>query len=426
MNRKWSWNGAKGIAVTVASVIFPLDEELELLHGQYTPQIQEALTRLGSKMPFAQAVEEIWFGEKIHIEESVLRQTTYRHGQAAEAIERAKVERLETKMTPASARPKQILVSADGAFIHLTNGEWREVKTMVVGEFARVWNGKKGEIEVKTGDISYFSRSYRIREFERYALAELHRRGVDNAEQVVTVNDGSEWIQSFADYHLPQAVRILDFRHALDYVVAAGQAVYSENSDAFRRWYQPLPHQLKHKPPRCTIAELCLLTTKAESDDQLAIIDHARRYLQRRAEMIDYPHFQNQGYPIGSGSVESSHKGVVHSRMKQAGMRWAESHVDPMLTLRNWVCNGRWSEGWSQVASYYWQQQRQEFQELGRRQRPTSPPITFADVTVRETPVVKEDLPVVAPQENPPAYKPAADHPWRRDIWPTREAWRWN
>lgn len=384
------------------------------------------MTRLGSKMPFAQAVEEMWLGERIHIEESVLRQTTYRHGQAAEALERAKVESLEKAMQPASSRPKQIVVSADGAFIHLTNGEWREVKTMVVGEFESVWHGKKGEIEVKTRDISYFSRSYRIREFERYALAELHRRGVDNAEQVVTVNDGAEWIQSFADYHIPQAVRILDFRHALDYVVAAGQAVYGENSDAFRRWYQPLPHQLKHKPPQRTIAELCLLTTKAESDEQLAVVDHARRYLQRRAEMIDYPHFQNQGYPIGSGSVESSHKGVVHSRMKQAGMRWAEPHVDPMLALRNWVCNSRWSEEWSQIAPHYWQQHRQEFRELGRRQRPTSSPITFADVTVRETAANKGDVSVVTSKENPPSYKPAADHPWRRDIWPTKEAWRWN
>ena len=34
------------------------------------------------------------------------------------------------------------------------------------------------------------------------------------------------------------------------------------------------------------------------------------------------------GLPIGSGAVESSHKQVVQSRMKQAGMRWAEHHVD--------------------------------------------------------------------------------------------------
>jgi hypothetical protein len=69
-------------------------------------------------------------------------------------------------------------VSADGATIRLTNGEWREVKTVVVGEFESDWNEKTSEVEVKTKDISYFSRSYRIREFEQYALPELHRRGM--------------------------------------------------------------------------------------------------------------------------------------------------------------------------------------------------------------------------------------------------------
>ena len=64
--------------------------------------------------------------------------------------------------------------------------------------------------------MSYFSRSYRTREFEQYALTECHRRGLGNAQRVVTVNDGSEWIESFTDYHLPGAVRILDFCHATE------------------------------------------------------------------------------------------------------------------------------------------------------------------------------------------------------------------
>ncbi len=37
--------------------------------------------------------------------------------------------------------------------------------------------------------------------------------------------------------------------------------------------------------------------------------------------MIRYARFRAQGYPIGSGSVESANKLVVQSRMKQAGMR---------------------------------------------------------------------------------------------------------
>jgi carbonic anhydrase len=104
-------------------------------------------------------LNRLWrIGEKIQIEESTLRQTTYRHGQAAERIERAKVEQLERKMPAATAKPEQLLISVDGAFIHLTSGEWHEVKTMVVGEFESHWQGKAGELQVNTKDISYYSR----------------------------------------------------------------------------------------------------------------------------------------------------------------------------------------------------------------------------------------------------------------------------
>ena len=79
-------------------------------------------------------------------------------------------------------------MSADGSLIHLTTGEWREVKSVAVGEFALDEEQRAGEQEVKTTAISYFTRSYRAREFERYALGELHRRGLENAATVVAVN----------------------------------------------------------------------------------------------------------------------------------------------------------------------------------------------------------------------------------------------
>lgn len=384
------------------------------------------MTRLGSKMTFRQAVEEMRLGSGIEVEESTLRQTTHRHGAAAETIERDKVAQLEREMTPSTAQPERVVVSNDGAFIHLTSGEWREVKTMVIGEFESQWQAKTGQVQVKTSDISYYSRSYRIREYERYALLELHRRGVSHARLVVTVNDGAEWTVSFADYHLPQATRILDFQHALDHLKAAGRAVLGENSDAFRQWFAPLPHQLKHQPPQRTIVALCLLASKATSDEQLAVIDDCRRYLQKREAMIDYAHFLAKGYPIGSGSAESSHKVVVHSRLKQAGMRWAESHVDPMLTLRTWVCNERWSQEWPQLATHYWHTKRQEFVQRGRRQRPSGPPLTFADVQVAEPTVPASQLTNSTPTQSEQPYRPAEDHPWRQGIWPTKEAWRWN
>lgn len=142
-----------------------------------------------------------------------------------------------------------------------------------------------------------------------------------------------------------------------------------------------MTHQLKHKPPQQTLAELQLLQPKAKSNEQAAALDRAIFYLQTRLEKIDYPFFQKRGYPIGSGCVESGHKVVVQRRLKGAGMRWAPHHVDPMLALRDLVCNRRWSEGWAQIVAHQQKQRRQKrMAPLSTEKKPISEPITFAQL----------------------------------------------
>jgi hypothetical protein len=382
------------------------------------------MTRLGSKLPFKQAADEVYRSQRTAVTESTLRGTTHRYGEMAENIACDEAERIEKEKPESTVHPKRLLVSEDGAFIRLTTGDWREVKTMVVGEIEATWQEKTNKVNIQTKNLSYFSRSYEIRKFERYALPELHRRGLDNAEEVATVNDGSAWIESFAAYHFPQAIRIIDFHHVTGYIADAGKAVWDEEEGEFKAWFRQMTHQLKYKPPRLTIADICQLQTKATSDKQVATIDHVRRYLQKREDMIDYAHFLRLGLPIGSGAVESSHKQVVQSRMKQAGMRWAEHHVDPMLALRNLVCNGRWSEGWAQIVDFYWHQQHQGFREQAKKQRPERARITFNSVKVAPD-SEQAQRPISSSQKQEPK-RPTSEHPWRKGIWPTKESWRWN
>lgn len=62
---------------------------------------------------------------------------------------------------------------------------------------------------------------------------------------------------------------------------------------------------------------------------------------------MDYPTFQYNGWPIGSGIVESGNKLVVQARLKGAGMHWDPNNVNPMLALRMNLCNRGWQEGWT-------------------------------------------------------------------------------
>lgn len=381
------------------------------------------MTRLGSKLPFQQAAEEVWYQCRTRVCEATLRRVTHRYGAAAEAVVKQEVERLEQEAPDATAQPKQLQVSVDGAFVQLTSGEWREVKSIAIGEFSTRWQPSTWTNHVKTEQISYFSRSDDVRNFERYALAELHRRGVDNAQTVVSVNDGAEWIQHFLDYHCPQAVRILDFPHAASYVAQAGKAIWDEGSETFNGWFKDACHRLKHEPAEQTIANLKLLRVKAKTDADAASIDGALFYLQRRRHMLDYAHFQKQGYPIGSGSVESGHKVVVQQRMKGAGMRWAEPHVNSMLALRNHVCNGTWEDGWQQAAAYRQTQRTARRVQAADAKQPAPPePITFARLKAKG---LLSDAPIADAPPPAETSRDAADHPWRNNKWPTKEAWRW-
>ena len=196
-----------------------------LLGGAYTPQVQEALTRLGRRLAYREAQEEVALLWKVEISDSSVRHITMRHGQVAAALIEQQVVQREAMPTAAEAKPEQLVMCTDGAMVQLTRGEWREVKMVTFGEFASVWDAKHREVVTKTERLSYFARAQTADDFARSALVEWHRRGGENARRVVAVNDGALWIQSFIDYHCPRAIRVLDFAHAQEYVATVGRAI---------------------------------------------------------------------------------------------------------------------------------------------------------------------------------------------------------
>lgn len=324
---------------------FPLDEELELLPGKLTPKGYEQLVRVSSWMPFRRAVE--LFGEftGIKVSKIVSQRNTEKAGAVYEEIQKAEVEWLQKKMPRVLLHPEKLQISADGAMVPLLHGVWAEVKTLVIGEVQPAVR-EKGEMVVHTRNVSYFSRKLSSEEFETASLGEMHRRGVANAKAVAAVMDGAEWEQSFTDYHCPRAVRILDFAHAAEHVNPVGEFLYGEHTPESQAWLKERLHQLKHEGPKKLLLEMQKLQKKYPQDKQ---ITGNFAYLKKREKQIQYPTFQAQGWPIGSGIVESGNKLVVEARLKGAGMHWAEQHVNPMLALRNIICSDRWQEEWSKI-----------------------------------------------------------------------------
>lgn len=380
----------------VVKGFFPLDKALELLPGMLTPHGHECLVRLGGWVPFKKAAEMLEDFMGIRVSQIVSQKYTEEAGAAYEDLQTEEVERLEKEMPPAEQGANKLQISADGAMVPMLHGVWAEVKTVVIGEVQ-----PEGEKGVHTQNLSYFSRKVNAEEFQRLALVEMHRRGVENARGVAAIMDGAIWEQGFTDYHCPQATRILDFPHAAEHITPIAEFLYGDHTPESRLWLEEHLHSLKHEGPDKILVEFQKLQ---QQYPEAEAISGNLAYLKKRKEQIQYPLFQAQGWPIGSGIVESGNKLVVQARLKGSGMHWAEPHVNPMLTIRNIICSDRWKTEWPKIEARLCEQNRLRRSKL--HQARIAPPVH------RDDPKPLPHLSAQLLQNNTP-QKPKSN-PWRK------------
>lgn len=379
-------------------------------------------------MPFGKAVQAVQRFRYTDVSRATVERITEAAGAAYVAYQNEEATRIQREMPEPPAGPAQLFMSADGAMVPLVGGEWGEVKTLVIGE-VQPPQVVKGEQVIRTAKHSYFSRLIDAETFQRLALVETQRRGVETAAEVAFVTDGAEWLQKFADHHRPDAVRILDFPHAGEHIAAVGQACLGEGSSAAQQWLQTQLHKLKQNGPDAVIAEVAhLVATRPQSPD---LATHLA-YLEKRKAHMNYPAFLAAGWPIGDGATESANKLVVEARLKGSGMHWARCHVDPMLALRNIVCNDRWDEAWPQIVHTLRRQERQRRNERRQCRRaansnaaveattlllmdptlPMPPPAPIMTAHINPPPPAQPSTSDTPLQPTQP-WRPPANHPWR-------------
>lgn len=390
---------------------FPLDEELALRPGPYSPYLQQCVVRLGAWLPFEPVPEGLAWFTRVRVGRETARRLTERAGAALVARETAAVEQLEQHWPNPVAPAGLLQLSVDGAMVPLVHGEWTEVKTLVIGRVEQ----RSGEPHAT--DLSYFSRLADADTFRRLAWGETHRRGLTHAPRVCAIVDGADWCQAFITRHCPDAVRILDFAHAAGYIGAAAQAMFGPGTAEASAWLEPQLHTLKHASPTAVVAALRALpvaeslTPGAATDKR----DTAVAYLEARLGQIQYAQFRAAGYPIGSGAVESANKRVVEGRLKGSGMHWARANVNPMVALRAVACSDRWAEGWAQIWAQWGHDQAARRQARCRARLPAPPPASPEPPARPDRAGARRA--VARLRVGPPTgRRPAADHPWRKPF----------
>ena len=386
--------------------------------GSLTPTQQEHLAHLASWMPFARAAELLERLIGVQVSATTVRRLTETAGAALEQAQTAASQRepeLKNPVPLTHSETSKLVLSADGAYVPLVKGEWAEVRTLAIGAVEAL--PSSAEQEVQTHAWSSFSRLTDAATFADLAEVETRRRGVIQAAQVCAVTDGADWLQGFIDLHRSDALRILDFAHAAQRLGAIADLFIQAGQPLPADWMHQQGHRLKHEGPGGVLETLRALPSPQKAAE--ALQEH-RQYLEKRVALMDYPTYRQQGWPIGSGSVESANKRVMQARLKGAGMRWERAHVHPMLALRTAVCNERWDESWQTVRKAVTRQRMQ--QRKPRASARLTQLLTRVLVLVARlrpqtpSPPPPPRLPPAPPATLPGSCRPSAHHPWQRAI----------
>lgn len=397
-------------APSAGRVFFPLDDELALLPGTLAPRQQGHLVHLSSWMPFRHASRVLADLLGVHVSPETARRLSEEVGRQVEEQQTAEAQQPWKEETCEREDTRRMVISADGAMVPLIGGEWAEVRTLAIGQ---VPADSPDPERVHVGHLSYFSRLMDAAHFTDLAEVETRRRHLVEAKEVCAVMDGAEWLQVFVEIHRRDAVRILDFPHAAEHVSKLLEALSASGRVFPARMLERCLHVLKHRGPSALARMADRLTEREISQE--AVREHVS-YLRKRLALMHYPLFQRAGWPIGSGMVESANKLVVEARLKGSGMRWERTNVNPVLALRNAVCNDRWPETWHAACQQRRKvgiqhrhdraNQRQQAQRTALKPDLISPP----PPAILPTPLLPPEPPAMIPDTS----RPSPHHPWKR------------
>ncbi|MFQ5903924.1 MAG: UPF0236 family transposase-like protein, partial [Candidatus Binatia bacterium] len=222
---------------------YPGDEELDIDGTTRSPGLRRMMARAGSKSTFKEGRDDLKVYAGIKVSAKDLERVAEGIGEQMETwSKRERQQILGRNEPPQSQKTIPILyVSYDGTGVPMTKAELCGRKGKQTDGSARTREVKLGCVFTQTTtDIKGFpvrdpeSTSFvgaieQAEEFGWRIYAEAVRRGLWNAQQVVVVGDGAEWVKNIADMHFHGATQIIDLYHARQHVSDLCKVLFSSN-----------------------------------------------------------------------------------------------------------------------------------------------------------------------------------------------------
>jgi hypothetical protein len=238
-----------------------------------------------------------------------------------------------------------LYIQADGATLNTrlkdeADSSWRENKLGEVfnTENIHYWTDKKGKTQHQILKKEYISFVGSVAEFKKHLLACALRNGYGRFKEIVFLGDGATWIRNMVEELFPDAQLILDFFHLCENVNKFAKALFNCDESKYAPWTKSVCDQLKASQYQTVLRELEPYKDKKLTGNTVNLYG----YITNNIKNIDYVTYEEKGYFIGSGAIESGNKIILQDRLKRAGMRWNISTAQAMLTLKTKAESGIW------------------------------------------------------------------------------------
>lgn len=327
---------------------FPWDAVLHLTPRKLTPGAEEVVALAGIKESFDEVAKRtLRKMTGLRLSESTVQRTT-------EAAGRRLGDRLEAG---AVFGPKQtwdwhrdaegktcayLSLDSTGVMMQGPGGSKVEGRMAYVGMiFNPQPRSANDEAVSKPCDgARYLAGHYTLNELGQQMRRQADQVGMGAAEQWVALTDGGNGLEPWVDANFPRAAKILDFRHATEYLADLAKWIGTEEtSNASEPLLTTWCHTMKHEGGGAILRVLEALDRRRMRKAAREQHDKTTNYIRKNVERMNYPEYIRRGWQIATGAVESACKRLVNRRLCAGGMRWGEPGSDDVCHLRALFCS---------------------------------------------------------------------------------------
>lgn len=287
-------------------------------------------------------------------------------GRRVQALRDGELRTYEQGQPPAGPEnaPTLLVIGMDGGRVQTReksgeNGSrWREDK---VGTLTSYQPGDGTRAHPPRALVTTYVATMAATEaFGKLLRVEAERRGLRQAETVLVLGDGGNWIDPLSQREHLHDQRIVDYYHAAEHLYEAARAALGRDAPEAVGLAREWKTSLWDGQVEDVIAALKAQAERLGPPQAADGPEHPRRvlannvgYFQTHRAHMDYPTYRRKGWPIGSGVTESGVK-RFNKRVKGTEQFWSLPGVEAILSLRAlWLAQDeRWKRYWNTRPAY--------------------------------------------------------------------------